>query len=55
MPKYKYRIKKIFNTGLLKGLSYYEDTNVKFEVGKKYISCFTGSEYVVIWMEELTC
>lgn len=49
----KYKVTKLFVNGILKGLTYEEETSVKFEVGKVYYPAFGLSSYKVIKCEEV--
>lgn len=48
----KYQVTKLFTSGILKGLTYTEETSVKFEVGKVYRG-IGGSDYKIIKCEEV--
>ena len=44
----KYRVTRKFLDGILKGLTYTEDTDIEFILGKIYEECLTGNHYQII-------
>jgi hypothetical protein len=50
----RYRIRKSFTDGLLKGMEFSDYSPVPFVVGKTYKSAMTSSVFVVLECEEVT-
>jgi hypothetical protein len=50
----RYRIRKSFTDGLLKGMEFSDYSSVPFIVGKTYKSAMTSSVFTVLECEEVT-
>jgi hypothetical protein len=44
----KYRVTRKFLDGILQGLTFTEDTDQEFILGKVYQECLTGNHYEII-------